>query len=118
MRASTIVLLNAVDASKDEASAAVPASQLFYISAQVVSTGASTGTLKLQFSNDIVNPQAPNGAAPTNWSDITGASVSVTAASVTAILKTEVCYAYIRAVYTHNNGSAGTVSANLQVMSN
>lgn len=114
---ATVVAMSLLDASADQASVAVPASQKFYVSAQVVVAGSSTGALKLQFSNDTPNPVV-TGWAPTHWIDITSASSTVSTAGTTGIQKTEICAAWIRAVWTHNNGSAGTVSVNLQLQGN
>lgn len=84
-------------------SAAVDARNLFEVSAQVVTTGTGAGTLKIQASND-----APQGSVgPQNWSDITGASVAATGAGAFLIPKTDLCYEYIRFVYT--NTGTGTV---------
>lgn len=85
-------------------SAPIPAVNLFSISAQIVATGAAAGTMKLQASND--NP--PNGpSAVTHWNDITGATVAVAAAGSFLIPKTDICYEYIRVVYT--NTGTGTI---------
>lgn len=86
--------------------AAIPALNLFSCSVQLAATGAgAAGTLKIQASND--HPVAAN-TVPTNWSDITGASVSVSGAGAYLIPKTDLCYEYIRLVYT--NSGTGTIS--------
>lgn len=107
--------LKALDASKSETSAAIDASNLFACSLQVVTTGTSpTGTVKFQFSNDVpVGP--PASFTPTNWSDIPSATVSTTTAGVYVIPKTDLCYGYIRVVYTFASGS-GTITANVKVL--
>lgn len=116
MRAVNSPVIVSADASIDQASAAINSSQLFYISLQVVMTGTASGTLKLQFSNDPCEGQSPT-STPTHWNDITGATVTLTGtAGSFGILKTDLSYRYIRAVYTHNNGSAGTVTATIQGM--
>lgn len=87
-------------------SAAIPALNLFYCSAQCSATGAgAAGTMKLQASND--RPVA-SGAVPTNWSDIPSATVSISAAGAFLIPKTELCYEWVRVVYT--NTGTGTFS--------
>lgn len=115
MRQLVDQVMNALDGSIDHNSAAIQTMNIFQMSAQVVATGASTGTVKLQFSNDIVNPSTPP-AAPTHWSDIPSATVSVSAAGVFAIPKTDICYEFVRVVYTHTNGSAGTISVNIKAL--
>lgn len=84
--------------------AAIPAQNLFNCSAQLAATGSAAGTLKIQASND--NPV--NGAAPTNFSDIPSASIAVSGAGAFLIPKTDLCYQYVRLVYT--NTGTGTIS--------
>lgn len=103
-------VLSAADASADANGPAILAENLFNVSLQAVVTGTSTGTLKLQYSNDIVNPVIPTGT-PTNWSDVPSATVSITGAGVFGIAKTDICYQFIRAIFVHTNGAAGTLTA-------
>ena len=86
-------------------SAAIPTANVLMCSAQITTTGAGNGTLKIQASND--GPQ-PANAGPSNWSDIPSASVSVSGAGSFLIPKTDLCYEYIRIVYT--NLGTGTIS--------
>lgn len=87
-------------------SSAIFAANLFACSVQASAVGGSSaGTCKLQASNDA--PTASN-AVPTNWSDIPSATVSVSAAGAFLIPKTEICYQYVRVVYT--NTGTGTIS--------
>jgi hypothetical protein len=111
MRNLNVVNINAADASVDQNGTVVSGAQLFALSMQAVSTGSSTGTVKIQFSNDVVDPT--NVPVPTNWSDLTGQSIAIGAAAVVSLPKFDVCYAWLRAVYTHNNGSAGTITVTL-----
>lgn len=85
--------------------AALPALNLFYCSAQITVTGAGAGTLKFQASND--HPVAANGV-PVNWSDIPSATIAVAGAGSYLIPKTELCYEWVRLVYT--NTGTGTMS--------
>lgn len=81
--------------------------QLLAVSVQAVVTGGdAAGTIKLQFSNDVTDPVMPAGAVPTNWTDITSASVAVSGAAVYGIMKTELCYQFIRAVYVRTSGTS------------
>lgn len=115
MRQSLIQTLAAADASIDNNGTAIPAENLFSCSVQAVITGTSTGTLKLQFSNDIVDPINPP-QAPAHWSDIPSASVSVSGAGTVLIAKTDLCYQFIRAVYSKNNGASGSITVNIKVL--
>jgi hypothetical protein len=71
----------------------------------VVGTGTATGTLTLEASNDIVLA----GHAPINWVTIAGATVPVTAGAANYIIPyTNVCYCWLRVVYTDTSGGTGT----------
>ena len=88
-------------------SAAIPALNLFNCSAQITSTGAGAGTLKLQASNDIAGMDG-NPGPPVNFSDIPSASVAESGAGAFLIPKLDLCYQWIRVVYT--NTGTGTIS--------
>lgn len=86
--------------------AAIPAQNLFCCSAQASTVGgAPGGTLIIQASND--EPVAA-GAVPTNWSAIPSATISVTAVGSFLIPKIDLCYQWVRLVYT--NTGTGTIS--------
>jgi hypothetical protein len=86
-------------------SAAIPALNLFSCSVQITATGSAAGTLAIQASNDDSN--AAN-FVPTNWSAIPNATVTVTGAGAFLIPKTDLCYQWVRVVYT--NSGTGTVA--------
>lgn len=112
MRSNSSAYLSAMDASINEASLAIPIQQVFSISAQVIVTGSSTGSLQLQVSNDtadLCTTDSKGNLVPVNWSNL-GTAVIVTTAGVTLIGQTYVCNQFMRAVWTHNNGSAGTLT--------
>lgn len=92
-------------------SAAIPATNMVSCSIQVNTTGSAAAVCKLQASND--HPVA-SSAVPTNWSDISGATVTVSAAGAVIIPKTDTCYEYIRVVYT--NTGTGTVEVRLKAL--
>lgn len=106
MRYSNETLINAVTANATTNTAAIDARQVLCVSAQIVSTAAGTGTLKLQVSNDHFG----NVGNPTNWSDVTSATVSITAAGVFYIQKTEICAEYARLVYTDTTALVQTIT--------
>lgn len=112
MRPIQTYAISAADASVDQVSAAIPAQFIVAISVHNTSTGLSTGTIKVQASNDAPGPVDTNGkAAPASWVDIASQTVAITAASQTLIPKFDTAYTWLRIVYTHNNGSAGTITA-------
>ena len=102
-----------VQAAATVTSVAIPALNLFYMSAQIATTGAAAGTLKFQASNDY--SQAAN-FTPTNWSDIPSATVTISGTGAFLIPKTEVCYEYVRLVYT--NTGTGTISIVFKALGN
>lgn len=94
---------------------AIDTGQMLYMSAQVVTTAASSPvfTVKLQASNDVcITGNAPTPFVPSNWTDIASATVSVSAAGVMLIPKTDICYRWVRAVVTFTSGT-GTVAVNV-----
>lgn len=95
-------------------SVALDAENLYQCSAQIVCTGSAAGTLKLQASNDIQLGQQPSTLTPTNWSDIPSATVTVSGAGSYLIPKTDICYQYVRLVYT--NSGTGTISVNIKAL--
>lgn len=84
------------------------AALLLYVSLQANPDGAATGTIKLQASNDLGNPQ--NNFVPTNWVDIPSATVTLASAKG-LIPKTEICYNWIR--YVQTGAGAGNVVINV-----
>lgn len=85
--------------------AAIPALNLFSCSAQATSTGSGAGTLIIQASNDdFPSPNTP----PVNWTAIPSATVAVSGAGAFLIPKTDLCYQWVRLVYT--NTGTGTIS--------
>lgn len=109
--------LNGADASASINGLAIDVSKAIQISAQVITTGDAAGTLKLQVSNDApVGPQYEPTAQPTNWNDIPSATVTISAAGTLLIPKTDVCYDWIRVVYTRSSG-AGTITVNVKTLS-
>jgi hypothetical protein len=85
--------------------AAIPALNLLYASAQIAATGAAAGTLIMQASND--EPMSAANA-PTNWSAIPSATVTVTGSGAFLIPIQNLCYQFVRLVYT--NTGTGTIS--------
>lgn len=91
-------------------SPAIPAYNLFACSLQVTTTGSSAGTAILQASND--DPQ--DNSAPSNWTAIPSATVTVSGAASVMIPKIDLCYQFVRVVYT--NTGTGTISARFKAL--
>jgi hypothetical protein len=119
MRNLNCIALSHLQASSP-AGPAIDSNQLLSFSAQAVfSDGSAAGTLKFQASDDIYNARYnyPEGNfAPSNWSDIPNATAAVTSGGTVMIPKTEICYRWIRAVFTTSAG-AGTVIVSLNALS-
>ncbi len=127
MKQATVKLINAVVGSTTITSAAVDARQWYRISGQVITgAGAATaGSLQLQYSCDpfsTANFGTSNVVTgPSHWSNF-GTAVTVSGAATQSILfltdtKSDVCYSWVRAVYTDTSGGtgAGTITVQLVV---
>lgn len=111
MRQDNVVAIPVQNVASSISSNAIPALNLFACSVQAVATGASVaGTVKIQASNDV--PQAAN-AVPTDWNDIASATVSISGPGAFLIPYTDLCYQFIRIVYT-NSGSGGTIAVRVK----
>lgn len=112
---------NSILTASDAASATgskVNMDDILYVSFQVVFGDASAaGTLKIQASNDECGSgNQPSSFVPTNWSDLSGVSVTATAGGVLLIPKTDVCYRWIRAVYTSTGAGSTTITVNMMAL--
>lgn len=116
MRPSNILALSAIDASTagSQHSAPIPTSQILACSVQVVAVGTLTGAVSIEASNDPDKNPADPSYAPTNWVAIPSATVTVSAAGQFLIPKTELCYEFIRIVYTKTT-STGTPTVTVRV---
>ena len=106
--------ISAASAAIDQVGIVKDATIVWQLSAQATVTGTSSGILVLQCSNDTAPLVDSNGKPlPTNWSPIPNTSTFITGAGVYLIPATEVCYRWVRASFTHNNGAVGTITVNL-----
>jgi hypothetical protein len=113
MRQDNVIAIPAQAVAATINSAAIPSLNLFACSVQAVATGGSVaGTVKIQASNDV--PVA-SSAVPTDWNDIPSATVSVTGAGAFLIPKLDLCYQYIRIVYT-DSGTGGTIAVRVKAL--
>lgn len=93
----------------------IDVSLIFSISAQLVATGSAAGTFKMQVSDDSGPDSYMDTFIPTNWSDLSGASISISGAGVFVIPKVDLSYNYVRFVYTSTG--TGTIVANAKTLS-
>lgn len=114
MRNLNKVVMSAVANDGDKQSAAIDASQIYAMSiVGTYSDGAAAGTLKLQGSNDVPpDTVAPPAFVPTNWADIAGGSIAVTAGGTMAAEKTSLCFRWVRVAWVRSAG-AGTFTVRM-----
>jgi hypothetical protein len=104
-------VLSAADASTTQNGITTDSSFIVAISGQAVLTGSPVGNLKFQASNDVLQ----GNQVPTNWTDIPGTTVAVSAAGSFLLPKIDICYNRVRLVYVPTSGT-GTVSANIKAL--
>jgi hypothetical protein len=107
MRQTDFVAFSGVNAASNQNSSPMDSSSVTALSVQAVSTGTAAGTLQVQVSND------PPGVTPTNWSNLSGASVSISGAAVYLIPFVNIAYQWVRLSYTASSGT-GTLSASIK----
>lgn len=94
MRIISEKLVDAGDMSETSLSGSLAIPHIGMVAVQYVATGAPVGTLVVQASND-----------GTNWSDIAGASASISAAGNGMFNFITTAYSYIKVVYTKGSGT-------------
>jgi len=106
MRPSVSINLDAVDASVAGAQNgdSIKTEFIFRFSCMTVATGAPVGTVKIQVSND-----------GSNWIDLPSATSAVSSATNYLIASTEICYQYLRSVYTKTSGT-GTITTKIMIL--
>lgn len=104
-------IIRAANAASNQNSIAVDSKLCRFASLHVTTTGTAAGAIKLQVSNDEVEP----GVSPTNWSDLSGATVSISGANTYLIPAQNMSYQFVRAVYTVSSGT-GTITANMHMI--
>lgn len=101
-------ILNAIDGSASSNSSAIDASYMQKISVQAVVTGTVQGTCKLQASNDPFSDGTL--LTPTNWTDITSGSLTLSSAISFLLAPLDMCFGRIRLVYTATAAGNQTVT--------
>lgn len=116
MRYSNYSPINRI-ASVSINSVATEIQQVFKMSYQVVvGTGSIGGSLQAQVSNDD-NSQLSIGKppTPTNWSNL-GAATVLSTSGVILVPQQDLCYRFLRFVYTDTSGGTGTSNLSIQIM--
>lgn len=114
MRYQNVIALNAINAATAGAqnSSQIDSRLLFSMSVQVVAAGAPVGVVKVQVSND-EGSSIPIPFSPTNWVDLPSISVAISASGNFLIPKFDLCYNYVRIVYTKTSGT-GSITAEVK----
>jgi len=112
MRNSQVKILSAGDTSSQTGSSYFTGQLVSASFAPVFGDVTAAGTLKIQCSND-VPVGAPQSFIPTNWSDIPNATSTIVAGVGPAIVIPNMCFGWIRAVYTRASGGSSTVVVNM-----
>lgn len=117
MRNTNAIILSADNTASSNGSA-IDANQMVSASFQVVNGDVSAaGTVKIQMSNDLDSNGNMSPFVPTNWTDIASASIAV-ASGVAAnpIVISQMCFRWIRAVYTRTSGGSSTISVKMNAL--
>jgi hypothetical protein len=109
MRFARYSALDNANASVNQQSAIIDASQVYAISAQIVVTGTAAGTVNIQYSNDFVGNMAV--PQPVNFSVVPSTTLAVSGAGVYSIPRVELCYRWLKIVYVASSGT-GTITVN------
>lgn len=113
MRQAIVQIMSAVDTG-DITGAAFDVNQVVSASfVPICGDVTAAGTIKLQCSNDLILTTG----APTNWADIPNATSVVASGVAPAIVIGNMCFKYIRAVYTRSAGGSTTLMINMNSLS-
>lgn len=115
MRNAQIEILNADDSMSQTGSSFWVGQIIAASFCPVFGDVAAAGTLKIQCSNDIP-VGAPAAFTPTNWNDVPNATSTIASGVGPAIVIAQMCFAYIRAVYTRSGGGSTTIVVNMNVL--
>lgn len=113
MKTNDLLIINAAVMNANLASTPVPLLDIYGFAIQAVYTGTPTGTLKLQCSCDPFKNNGITPPAPTNWTDVTDSSTSISSAGSYVWNVTGAFYNFVRVVYT--DGSSGSSTAVLTI---
>lgn len=108
-------ILNAVDTASDTGNSFWVGQAFAGSFVPVCGDITAAGTIQIQCSNDAPNGP-PSKFTPTNWANIPNATSTIVAGIGPAIVIPQMCFAYIRAVFTRTSGGTSTVIVNMNVL--
>ncbi len=110
--------IQSANADADRTSSAWNVNQIVSASFMLQTADATmAGTLKIQCSNQNPSPSGNsinNNFAPTVWADVPNATATVTAGAAPAIVIPNMCFQFVRVVFTRSAGAA----ANFKILAN
>jgi hypothetical protein len=91
--------------------------QVYKMSYQLVaSTGTISGSLQAQVSNDdTMELSIGKTPTPTNWSNL-GSPTTISSSGNILVPEQDMCYRFLRFIYTDSSGGTGTSTLSVQVM--
>lgn len=118
MRNVNKVILTATDTTNQNGPQ-IDASQLVMSSFQIYfGDGTVAGTFKLQMSNDLYDTRyLPQDFTVVNWTDIPSSSVAITSGTTAVLFLPNMCYRWIRAVWTNTSGGSSNINVQMNAMS-
>jgi hypothetical protein len=119
MRQAQVLIFNASNVSSSNGSK-IDVNQAVSASFQIINGDTDlAGTIKLQFSNQICEPQTDRfNFVPTSWQDIPNTSVTITAGvPASAIVIPNMCFSYIRVVLTQTTPGSSTTQVLMNYLS-
>lgn len=117
MRNQSSTILSGNTSASITGAVVLDVNQVINVTFQPIVTGGATtsGTVKVQGSNQLPANSQRAGFAPTAWADIPGAASTLTAGVGSMIVLSNVACQFMRVVFTQTGGAAGetlTVQAN------
>lgn len=110
MKYVNAIILSGADTG-DLTGSQIDTSQIFQGSWQIIAADSTAaGTIKIQVSNDLCpEGNLPSSFTVSNWSDLSGASSTLSAGGIALIPKTDLAYRWMRAVFTYSSGGSSTL---------
>lgn len=119
MRNAQITILSAVDTASQNGAQQDVGQAVSASFTAVFGDTTANGTIKIQCANDNPAPQQrlSYSVPAAHWCDIPNATAAVTAGVAPAIVIPNMCFSWIRAVYTKSSGGSTTVVVYMNVLS-
>lgn len=109
MRNQSSIILSGTTEASITGSVALDANQIINMTMQCIVIGGvtTTGTVKVQGSNDLPPSGQRSGFVPTNWSDVPAATATLVAGVAPMIMLSNVACQFVRVIFTRTGGAVG-----------